>query len=61
MDSAIVALSLDRLDETFQWLEKGFAEKSGWLVYLKTEPRFNPLRGDSRFESLLRRVELGNP
>ncbi|MGZ5477048.1 MAG: hypothetical protein ACXW29_13025 [Thermoanaerobaculia bacterium] len=38
-------------------------EKSGWLVYLKTDPRLDRLHGDPRFESLLRAVDLasGNP
>ena len=61
MDSALVALALERFDEVFQWLEAAVAEKSGWLVYLKTDRRLDPLRGDARFESLLRAVELGNP
>ena len=61
MDSALVALALERFDEVFQWLEAAVAEKSGWLVYLKTDRRLDPLRGDARFESLLRTVELGNP
>jgi TolB-like protein/Tfp pilus assembly protein PilF len=61
MESALVVLALGRFDEVFQWLEAAVAEKSGWLVYLKTDPRFDPLRGDARFESLLRTVELGNP
>ncbi|MGZ8812197.1 MAG: winged helix-turn-helix domain-containing protein [Thermoanaerobaculia bacterium] len=61
MDSAIVTLALGRLDETFEWLEKAMLEKSGWLVYLKTDRRFDSLRGDQRFEAVLRRVELGNP
>jgi TolB-like protein/Tfp pilus assembly protein PilF len=60
IDSALVALALGRLDETFQWLEKGMAERSGWLVYLKTDRRVDSLRGDPRFESLLTKVELGN-
>lgn len=61
MDSALVTLALGRLDETFEWLEKAMLEKSGWLVYLKTDRRFDSLRGDQRFEAVLRRVELGNP
>lgn len=58
MDSALVALALERLDEAFQWLEAAIVEKSGWLVYLKTDRRFDPLRGDARFEAMLRKVEL---
>jgi TolB-like protein/Tfp pilus assembly protein PilF len=61
MESALVVLALGRFDEVFQWLEAAIAEKSGWLVYLKTDPRVDPLRGDARFQSLLRTVELGNP
>ena len=61
MDSALVALALGRLDETFRWMDAAVEEKSGWLVYLKTDWRFDPLRDDPRFESLLRTVELANP
>ena len=58
MDSAIVALALDRIDEAWDWLEAAVMEKSGWLMYLRTDPRLDPLRADARFESLLRQVEL---
>ncbi len=63
MDSALVALGLNRIDVAFDWLEAAVKEKSGWLVYLKTDHRLDPIRGDARFESLLRTVELagGNP
>lgn len=63
MDSMLVAIALGRFDEAFEWLEAAVGEKSGWLVYLKTDPRLDPLRGDPRFQSLLRAVELegGNP
>ncbi|MGZ8798161.1 MAG: winged helix-turn-helix domain-containing protein, partial [Thermoanaerobaculia bacterium] len=63
MDSALVALGLNRFDVMFAWLEAAVREKSGWLVYLKTDPRLDPLHGDPRFESLLRAVDLasGNP
>jgi TolB-like protein/Tfp pilus assembly protein PilF len=61
IDSMLVTLALGRLEETFLWLEKAMAEKSGWLVYLKTDRRLDSLRGDPRFVSLLGRLELGNP
>jgi tetratricopeptide (TPR) repeat protein len=60
MDSALVALALERFDEAFQWLEAAIVEKSGWLVYLKTDRRLDPLRGDARFEAMLRKVELAS-
>jgi len=58
MDSAIIALALDRVDEAFGWLDAAVRERSGWLVYLRTDWRLDPLRTDPRFESLLRAVEL---
>ena len=61
MDSAMVALGLGRLDEAFQWVEKALEEKSGWLVYLGTDHRLAPLRGDPRFAQVVGRLGLQNP
>jgi TolB-like protein len=57
-DLALVCAGLGRTDEAFEWLDKAFEERSGWLTYLKAEPRLDSLRGDSRFHGLLRRVRL---
>ena len=46
------------MDQTFEWLEKAFDEHSGWMVQLKVEPVFAPMRSDPRFHTLLRRVGL---
>lgn len=59
--SAIVTIALGRFDEAFSWLETAVREKSGWLVYLRTERRFDPLRHDRRFDTLLRIVEPSDP
>ena len=53
---AIVYLGLGDLDNAFQWLEKAFKERSGFLPFLKVEPMFDSVRDDSRFQKLLRRV-----
>jgi hypothetical protein len=34
-------------------LDRAVPQRSGWLVYLATEPRFDALREDARFRSLL--------
>lgn len=60
MDSAITALALDRVDAAFGWLDVAVREKSGWLVYLRTDWRLDPLRTDPRFEAVLRAVELND-
>jgi serine/threonine-protein kinase len=58
IDFALVTLALGRIDEAFEWMEAALREKSGWLVYLKTDWRLDALRGDPRFEPLLRAVDL---
>jgi hypothetical protein len=40
------------------WLDKAFAERSNWLVWLRLDPRFNGLRSDSRFVELLGRMNF---
>jgi eukaryotic-like serine/threonine-protein kinase len=53
---AVVHLGLGGTAEVFKWLEKAYEERAGFMVYLKVEPLFDPLRDDARFEDLLRRV-----
>ncbi len=43
-------------DKTMRLLEKAYADRQELLVYLKVDPRFNPLRSDERFQDLLRRI-----
>jgi tetratricopeptide (TPR) repeat protein len=45
-------------DQALAWLEKAYAAHSNGLTALKVEPVYDPLRGDPRFENLLRRVGL---
>jgi tetratricopeptide (TPR) repeat protein len=57
-DFAIVHAGLDDRDAALQWLEKARAERAGGLRWLKVEPIFARLRGDRRFEELLRQVGM---
>jgi TolB-like protein/Tfp pilus assembly protein PilF len=45
-------------DRAFFWLEQSYRERSNLLAFLKTFPILDPLRGDPRFDDLLRRVNL---
>lgn len=45
-------------DEVFAWLEKGYVQHSNTLIALKAYPLYDPLRGNLRFQDLLRRVGL---
>lgn len=50
----------DRADQTLEWLEKAYEERSGLLSYLKVWPIFDHLRRDPRFVRLLRRIGFAN-
>ncbi len=51
-------LALHDYNEVFSWFERAYAEQSGILQFLKVQPFFDPIRGDPRFENLVRRVGL---
>lgn len=55
---ATVCVGMGREREALEFLERGFEGRDGWLTWLGVEPRFDPLRQDSRFQDLLRRVGL---
>ena len=61
IDPAFIAAQLALLDEkdlAFFWLEKAFAEKSGFLLNIKFHPYFDSLRSDPRYRELLKRMGL---
>ena len=45
-------------DHTFEWLEKGYAERSGRMEYLKIEDVLEPFHSDPRYVDLLKRMGL---
>jgi serine/threonine protein kinase/TolB-like protein/Tfp pilus assembly protein PilF len=55
---AIFYAQLQDREQTFEWLEKAYAERSARMEYLKTEDFFQPYRSDPRYIDLLRRVNL---
>jgi len=57
-DLAKIALALGEHDAAFDALERARMERRGWLVYLRVDPLFDPIRSDSRFRSLLREMRL---
>ncbi len=57
-DIALVYAGLGENGQALAWLEKAFAEHNGWLVFLKVEPRLEPLRAEARFSVLLEKVGL---
>ena len=57
-DIAVVYSGLDDKDLAFAWLEKAFQYHSFFLTGLRLEPLFDPLRSDTRWNDLQRRVGL---
>jgi serine/threonine-protein kinase len=55
---ALVYAGLEDKDQAFLWLEKACEERFNRLAYLKVEALWDPLRSDSRFGELLRRVGI---
>jgi tetratricopeptide (TPR) repeat protein len=50
--------SLGNTDEAFRWLEKAYQERNLGMVFLRTWPRWDPLRSDPRFDNLVRRMRF---
>ncbi|MCA1825856.1 MAG: hypothetical protein ABR567_01035 [Myxococcales bacterium] len=55
---ALVHIGLGDNAEALSWLEKGYSELDWRLIYLKSDPLFDPLRGDPRFHAILRRMHV---
>ena len=55
---AEIHTALGDRDQAFQELEKAYEQRSSWLVWLKVEPKFDNLRDDARYTSLLKRIGL---
>lgn len=52
--------SLGQPVEAITWLERAYEERAGIMVYLNVEPHFDPLRGQPRFQALLRKTGFAN-
>ena len=51
-------VTLGEADAAFEWLEKAYQERRGWLAYLNIEPLLDGLRSDTRFHRLVERMRL---
>jgi hypothetical protein len=56
---AIAAAGLGDRDMAFEWLDRSLLGRSGWHIWLKVDPYWDSIRGDSRFLRLLSRMGLG--
>jgi TolB-like protein len=55
-DIAYIQVALGDRDEAFAWLGRSIDERSSRILWLRVEPRVDPLRKDPRFARLLARI-----
>ena len=55
---ALVYDGLNEKDEAFLWLKKAYEERSHWLVWLRTDPRWSPIKSDKRFSEMISSIGL---
>jgi len=53
---AVIYLGLGDIENALDLLERGFDEKSFWMIYLKADPIYDSLRNHPRFKNLMSRL-----
>ena len=57
---ARIHLGLGEFETALDWLQKGLEERSYWMVFLKVDPVYDPIRTHPRFGELLKLVGLAS-
>ena len=57
---ALVYVGLGDKGQAFAWLERAVQERSSWLVWIGVEPRYDSIRSDPRFASLVARLRFSD-
>ena len=55
---ALAHLAVGENDRAMEYLEKAFQDREALMVFLKVEPKWDPIRSDPRFVSILERMRL---
>lgn len=53
MDFAVVYLGLGNKEEVFKYLQQAFEERLGGILFIKTNPIWEPIRNDDRYLELI--------
>ena len=56
--SGIIYVGLGDKAQALEWLEKAYEDHSFRLAWIKADPQLDSLRGEPRFQALLRRMNL---
>jgi adenylate cyclase len=54
----LVYLGLREDSKALDWLEKAYQQRSIWVAWLKVEPMYDPLRSNSRFQALYKKMNF---
>lgn len=57
---ARVYLGLGEFEQALDWLQRGLDERSYWMVFLKMDPVYDPIRSHPRFCELLKLTGLAS-
>jgi DNA-binding winged helix-turn-helix (wHTH) protein/tetratricopeptide (TPR) repeat protein len=55
---ALIYIGLKEYKTALDWLEKGYEDRSAYMVFAKVDPLLDPVRSDPRFGKLLKRMKL---
>ena len=58
-EAAEACSQLGESDKALDFLEQAYSKRDYHILYLKVHPNLDPLRGDARFQNLLRRTGIG--
>ena len=53
---ALVYAGLGEKDQALNWLDKALDDRSHWLVWIRLDPRWGPIRDEPRFKRIVSRV-----
>lgn len=53
---ALIYANLGEPDTAFAWLDRAFEGRDYWTQWLRVEPRFDPIREDTRFQSYVEKL-----
>jgi TolB-like protein/DNA-binding winged helix-turn-helix (wHTH) protein/Flp pilus assembly protein TadD len=55
---ALIFAGLNDKEQAIKWLQNAYEDRSHWLVWLNSDPRFDNVRSDPRFQELLLRMKF---
>jgi eukaryotic-like serine/threonine-protein kinase len=60
IDYARAYFSLNQAEKGMQWLERAYHERNRFVLFLNTDPFYDPLREDARFDAIAKSVGVPN-